>query len=111
MGAHDCGDAEIARDNRAVRKDAAALDDKGARVDEQRRPAGIGRWAYEDVIAPEIGDLAGIENDPRRARGSSRGDGVALPLRRNGYASCVTHLAGTSRPSLRPYADGQRSLG
>ena len=66
-GADDGGNPKVPRDDRAMRKHAAALDDERARVDEQRRPAGIGRGADKDVVGAELLDLARIEDDPRRA--------------------------------------------
>src|SRR5438132_10955505 len=65
-GADDGGDSKVPRDDRTMRKHAATFNDEPACVDEQGRPAGIGRRADKDVVEPEFLDFARIEDDPRR---------------------------------------------
>ena len=80
--AYDGGDAEVARDNRAVREDAAAFDDEGSGVDEERRPAGIGGRADEHIIAAEIGEN-GLQGSQTLASIHTRAQQIGLNVSRD----------------------------
>ena len=76
-GSDDRGDAEVARDDRAVRQHAAALDDDARRVDEERRPARDRSWADEHVALAQLARVGRRMEDPRRARSDARRDARA----------------------------------